>query len=115
MALTVCSRDFRAIGDEPLAVALYYRRKFIVHGADNTPSLVLPAHQRITKRARWKLRSDYVLLLPKSKLETTLKLRAELLEKRPCASEPVFQNAALQRQSHRTTAARLPSIEHAAH
>src|SRR3989442_14449497 len=87
MALTVCSRDFRAVGDEPFAVALYYRRKFIVHGADNTPSLVLPARQRITKRARWKLRSDYVLLIPKSTLEATLNPRTELLEKRPCAKK----------------------------
>jgi hypothetical protein len=44
MALTVCPGHLRAIGDEPLAVALYYCRKFIVHGGQTTPFLALPAH-----------------------------------------------------------------------
>ena len=50
-----------------------------------------PDEERLKKLAarlpREKLLSDYVLLIPKSKLEDTLKPRAELLEKKPDAKK----------------------------
>ena len=50
-----------------------------------------PDEERLKKlrerQPREKLLSDYVLLIPKSKLEDTLKPRAELLEKKPEAKK----------------------------
>ena len=50
-----------------------------------------PDEERLKKlrerQPREKLLSDYVLLIPKSKLDDTLKPRAELLEKKPEAKK----------------------------
>jgi hypothetical protein len=39
------------------------------------------------RQAREKILSDHVLLIPKSKLDDTLKARADLLEKKPDAKK----------------------------
>ena len=64
-----------------------YFVRFASSGSVNGPENDERIKKLRERQPREKLLSDHVLLIPKSKLEDTLKMRADLLEKRPDAKK----------------------------